>query len=221
MNKLTKAILFACAGSFISGLSAMHKQGPIKTLSQLFDEKNPPKKVFVKKTLPEIEIYLNLLAQVGKNNISIVFPKNLNGLNLTQDLPYGISIENKNLLTVPTLIFGLKSLRFLSLKNNHLKNFSKQIKNLKNLKELNLSNNNLVGLPEELCTLQELEILDLSNNSLKELPANIDNLKKLKSLDLYGNNFSDAEKEKIIKTINSNRALSILFGENKTCEIKF
>ncbi|WP_083370491.1 leucine-rich repeat domain-containing protein [Flavobacterium frigidimaris] len=89
--------------------------------------------------------------------------KNLDSLPKNLELVYRVDLSEKDLKTIPKIIFKLS-----------------------NLQELNVSLNNLTEL-NHLEELQNLQILNIGMNDFKTFPIEITKLKKLKVLDIWWN----------------------------------
>ncbi|CAN8183677.1 unnamed protein product [Coccothraustes coccothraustes] len=128
-----------------------------------------------------------------------------------------LKISGRELLSVPTQVFGLKQLQVLEMTperetclryrmelllqeigclrnltclyvdSNNLKKIPAEIDTLSCLERLTLSNNSLSSLPAEMGALQRLQSLHLNNNSLTELPAPLCQLRSLTFLDMSDN----------------------------------
>lgn len=78
-----------------------------------------------------------------------------------------LDLSGRELKSLPTEIFDLKSLEELDLSNNKLDSLDEKIGNLTGLKFLDLSGNNLLSLPRSLLNLKVLTNLNVSYNPLK------------------------------------------------------
>ncbi len=107
-----------------------------------------------------------------------------------------------NMDTLQSNISNLVFLETLIITKSNLKNLPKEIGTLKRLRKLTIAwGRSLVEVPPEIGNLTNLEELDLFRNNLTNLPKEISNLKKLKLLKLGENNFSDFERNKIVKAL--------------------
>ncbi|CAH3139599.1 unnamed protein product [Porites lobata] len=117
-------------------------------------------------------------------------------LNATKGKPKALSICNKELRSVPTLIGKLTSLKNVDLKNNFLTDLPPEFSSLKQLESLNFGNNKFEDLPEVLSFLSGLQRLHLFNNQLKKLNSVVlSGLQKLTFLNLNGNQLQSLPKE--------------------------
>lgn len=104
-----------------------------------------------------------------------------------------LSIDNNELITLPSTVGMLSSLVELNASNNYISSLPQEITQLHNLRVLYLRGNQLAELPTDMDRLESLEVLDLSLNKLKEIPANLFKIKKLKTLYLTGNDFKEKD----------------------------
>jgi leucine-rich repeat protein SHOC2 len=98
-----------------------------------------------------------------------------------------LSLNDRQIATLPQSIDSLIDLNYLNLRNNYLTSLTKNISNLSSLDYLFLDNNRLSILPENLGNLSNLTYLSLYNNQLNFLPESIGNLVNLRSLYLNDN----------------------------------
>ncbi len=98
-----------------------------------------------------------------------------------------LSIQGKNLHSLPPEIGLFTNLTTLDLFLNKLATLPPEIGNLTNLKELMLHSNHLAILPPEIGNLTNLTKLSLVKNHLKTLPSEIGNLKNLTLISLCEN----------------------------------
>ncbi len=89
-----------------------------------------------------------------------------------------LDLRNKNLDSIPAIVFSQSQLKILWLSSNHL-----------------------LSLPDQIGTLKNLESLELGGNRLDELPKQISMLKNLRSLNLSV--LSSDERKKIINLAES------------------
>ena len=127
-------------------------------------------------------------------------------------------LEGNDKYTIPTVIFKMRTLEFLSLnafKDSSSLNELSQLQNLrflsldfcglnhvpesvthlKKLQGLDLTGNEISYLPEEFSSLHELVTLDLTNNLFTAIPEPLKQTPKLKYLDL--NNAEGTDKEQL------------------------
>ena len=79
-----------------------------------------------------------------------------------------LRLANRQLLTVPTMLFGFEHLELLDLGNNAITELTGEVKRLKSLKKLYLNGNKLRNFPNELCKLEPtLVLLSCANNPLE------------------------------------------------------
>lgn len=83
-----------------------------------------------------------------------------------------LSIENTNLVSIPSRICELVELQNLSVSRNLRLTDVSSIGCLKKLEYLDLHLNNLTELPEALSNLESLKVLDVTNNSFRN-PSNL------------------------------------------------
>ena len=103
-----------------------------------------------------------------------------------------LSLNEKNLNTLPMEIGSLSELESIFLNFNSLTNVPIEIGNLSNLATLSLASNNLTSIPAEIGNLiDNLGYLDIRDNSLAEIPAEIGNLINLDTLVFSNNLLSD------------------------------
>lgn len=102
-----------------------------------------------------------------------------------------LKISDRELLSVPTQVFGLEQLQVLEMSPEQesclryrMELLPQEIGHLRNLTCLYVDSNNLKKIPAEIGTLSCLERLTLSNNSLSSLPAEMGALQRLQSLHL-------------------------------------
>lgn len=74
---------------------------------------------------------------------------------------------------LPEKLFGLESLKTLSLYRNQLKSVPKNLWTLQNITELNLYRNRLETLPNGISQLKSLQILNLGSNRFIQIPVKI------------------------------------------------
>jgi leucine-rich repeat protein SHOC2 len=98
-----------------------------------------------------------------------------------------LSLNGKNIQTLPESICNLPDLISLGLSGNNLTSLPESIGELCNLTSLWLSGNNLTSLPESIGKLSSLTSLSLNGNKLTILPESIGNLSNLTSLRLSEN----------------------------------
>ncbi|TRZ11080.1 hypothetical protein HGM15179_016026 [Zosterops borbonicus] len=109
-----------------------------------------------------------------------------------------LKISGRELLSVPTQVFGLDQLQVLEMSPEResclryrMEQLPQEIGRLRNLTCLYVDSNNLKEIPAEIGTLRCLERLTLSNNSLSSLPAEMGALQRLRSLHLANNSLTE------------------------------
>ncbi|XP_036262786.1 leucine-rich repeat-containing protein 30-like [Molothrus ater] len=109
-----------------------------------------------------------------------------------------LKISGRELLSVPTQVFGLEQLQVLEMSPEResclryrMELLPQEIGHLRNLTCLYVDSNNLKKIPAEIGTLSRLERLTLSNNSLSSLPAEMGALQRLQSLHLANNSLTE------------------------------
>lgn len=100
-----------------------------------------------------------------------------------------LSVENAQIINVPSSIGDLTNLVELSFFRCRINMLPDTIGNLKLLQTCSLNNNRLDKLPESFGNLQSLQYLGLGGNKLTTLPNSFESLKNLLHLSLYGNKF--------------------------------
>lgn len=98
-----------------------------------------------------------------------------------------LSLRDNNLTKLPSEIGRLEHLMQLDLRGNRFNEFPAEVLRLKSLKRINLSGNQLSTLPGEIAQLAGLQELSLQENQLTGLPPEIAQLKALTGLDLRQN----------------------------------
>jgi Leucine-rich repeat (LRR) protein len=106
-----------------------------------------------------------------------------------------LSVDSKNIDTIPQHIGMLDSLVYLSFSENYINSVPAEIGKLTHLERLYLRNNYITVIPEQLWDLSSLTVLDLSTNHLTELSPQIGNLSNLKILDLRNNQLKRIPRE--------------------------
>ena len=106
-----------------------------------------------------------------------------------------IKIEKSILASVPTHIFLLESLTWLSFVSASFSIFPTEILQLSQLRTLCFSNSQIKVLPAKIRKLQALEILNIDVNRLQRLPKEIGDLKNLYILTLGHNQLKSLPKE--------------------------
>jgi len=112
--------------------------------------------------------------------------KNINKIINFKNLRY-LEINDKNLDSIPDVVFKLRKLQVLVLNRNKIQSISKDIKSLENLRRLELAWNNFQSLSNEIYSLRKIEILNLKCNNLVRVTDDILNLKNLKCLNIAFN----------------------------------
>lgn len=67
-----------------------------------------------------------------------------------------LELEYKDITTIPSEVFDIKSIEILSLSNNKITSLDSKLQNLVNLKFLDLSNNRLISVPSFLSKMPSL-----------------------------------------------------------------
>jgi len=111
-------------------------------------------------------------------------------LNMTK---YKITLELRDykLISIPPIIYNLKSLKHLDLSYNKIINILPSIGKLKSLEYLNISCNRLINIPTSIGKLKLLKKLDLHGNQITELPASVCNLESLEDLNVFDNKLTN------------------------------
>ncbi|WVZ59161.1 hypothetical protein U9M48_009353 [Paspalum notatum var. saurae] len=108
------------------------------------------------------------------------------GLSCLQKL-LNLSLSENRLISLPSILGSLISLRELRVANNSLDSLPKEIGLLKHLEILIASNNRITSLPSSIGDCESLTEVDLSSNLLTELPEAFGSLYKLKVLHIRNN----------------------------------
>lgn len=108
------------------------------------------------------------------------------GLSCLQKL-LNLSLSENRLVSLPSTLGSLTSLRELRVANNRLDNLPIEIGLLKHLQILIASNNRITSLPSSIGDCESLTEVDLSSNLLTELPEAFGNLCNLKVLHIRNN----------------------------------
>ena len=181
------------------------------------------------KSLQEIDLSYNRITEIKDD---IQYFTNLLALNLSYNRCWNyffhisdkiemlinlqsLALSNCNLTNdeIPSALFNLINLRYLSLSDNDLKYIPEHIDNLTNLISLSLKKNHIRGnINKSLCNLLNLRSLDLSgvyscNNPMQgDIPLEFSKLDKLVYLDLTGTELytTSPALEKFITDINPN-----------------
>lgn len=127
-----------------------------------------------------------------------------------------LSIANTRLANLPASIGELTNLEVLDLAQVGLPALPLEIGNLKNLKALDVTGGSLRSLPSEIGSLLNLEELYLANNQLTDIPESIGKLKNLFTLSLNGNQISGGVPLGITKLSNLE---SLSISQNKIDQI--
>ncbi|XP_068721762.1 leucine-rich repeat-containing protein 69-like [Montipora capricornis] len=137
-------------------------------------------------------------------------------LNATKGKPKSLSLCNKELKNVPSLIGKITSLKAVDLKNNVLTDLPEEFSFLKQLESLNIGNNKFEDLPEVLAFVSGLQRLHLFNNQLSHLNSLVlSGMQKLTFLNLNGNKLQSLPRE-------INRLVSLEFlsvDHNHLCSV--
>lgn len=122
-----------------------------------------------------------------------------------------LSINGKEMNSIPESIKDLKFLEVLQITNSELEYLTKSIGELINLIKLDLNGNNLKYIPNELGKLKKLIELDLSENEINKIPDSIGKLINLEYLDLFENQIDYFPKA--LEKLKNLKILNIKFGE--------
>lgn len=106
-----------------------------------------------------------------------------------------LTLNNKNLRSLPSEVRFLKSLRSLNLADNQFKDFPIHVTEISGLLFLSFNDNQIVSLPRELGKLTDLDYLFLGGNQLTSLPSEIGLLTKLSNLNLNSNQLTTLPSE--------------------------
>ena len=102
-----------------------------------------------------------------------------------------LDLSNNEIVVVPSTVFNMQSLKFLSLAGNKLEALPDCAYNCLWLEEIQLQDNRLDCIPPNLFKLPKLSILDLANNKLQFVPYAIWSCLSLRELNLSLNMLSD------------------------------
>ena len=133
------------------------------------------------------EIYL--AAHIPWEQIQDPCKTQLKGLNVTcyNDHVIYLTLNNRNVTSLPESIGQLQELSYLSFRYNRLASLPESISQLHKLSELYLAYNLLTSLPESIGQLRGLGLLEIAANRLASLPDSIGQLQELFTLELQGN----------------------------------
>ncbi|ODQ64709.1 L domain-like protein [Nadsonia fulvescens var. elongata DSM 6958] len=109
-----------------------------------------------------------------------------------------------------SLINMIPNVETLILDNNHLNLIPTEVWNLKKLKFLSCANNNLESLPDDIGKLISLEYLDLHSNNICELPSEINELYHLRHLNLASNLLDEFPKYQLKESLANSLQVLIL-----------
>jgi|TARA_R110000851_G_scaffold191515_3_gene342142 Leucine-rich repeat (LRR) protein len=101
-----------------------------------------------------------------------------------------VTMNGKNLRSIPEFIFNMPNLKILNLTDNYIETVPDKIGKLKNLEELMLASNRITSLPSSIGSLTKLKIFYLHTNELTTLPATIGKLESLDKLMVSSNKLS-------------------------------
>ncbi len=102
-----------------------------------------------------------------------------------------LDLSGLALMSLPTEIFELNSLRTLNLSGNKLSTIPEEIGQLTELRILAANENPITFIHKSIDKLQNLVTLSLVNCQLQEFPEGILSIKPLKSLQLEGNKITE------------------------------
>ncbi|KAG2537750.1 hypothetical protein PVAP13_9NG335700 [Panicum virgatum] len=139
--------------------------------------KEIPHKIAALKSLNKLLLTAN---DVDDENIS------WEGLSCLQKL-LNLSLSQNRLVSLPSTLGSLTSLREFRIANNRLDNLPIEIGSLKHLQILIANNNRISALPSSIGDCESLTEVDLSSNLLTELPEAFGKLYNLKVLHLRNN----------------------------------
>lgn len=195
---LNNELTYNCNIALIEALERLNNNvAKISLISHI--EKIDDKK-FVNSINELLELYgsinnisISKLSDILRNFITISYMKKKNP-QLTYEIDKAevidLHIEGKAIVTLPSFIKNLSSIKKLILKNCNIYNLPETIYTFKNLEILNLEGNNIEILPKNIELLNSLKILNLNKNKLRKLPFSIGRLYKLESLELSDNEIS-------------------------------
>ena len=123
-----------------------------------------------------------------------------------------LDLSNNEIVSVPTNIFNMQSLKFLSLAGNKLESLPDTPYNCLWLEEIQLQDNRLDCLPINLFKLPSLSILDAANNKLQFIPYAVWTCLSLRELNLSLNMLSDLPTSFYMSR---HESLSSLSGESR------
>ncbi|XP_043263337.1 leucine-rich repeat serine/threonine-protein kinase 1 [Colletes gigas] len=149
-----------------------------------------------------------------------------------------IDVSHNSITSIPSTIFYLQSLRYLSVAQNKIDSLSAETKNPKDklcpfLEEIYLQDNRLEQLPEFIMSLPALEIMDVSNNKLQCLPDNLWRAPKLKELNASFNLLKDlpsqasqnisrkSQRDDVLNNSPSNRSLASQLAISREDSLEF
>lgn len=112
-----------------------------------------------------------------------------------------LDVSGNSLDALPYQIGQLSNLKQLIITNNQIAKLPYQIGQLSALKEIWCDDNQLSDLPYQIGQLANLKKLTFRNNQLSSLPYQLKNISGLRIIELSGNNFTQAEKERLLKSL--------------------
>ena len=133
-------------------------------------------------------------------------------------------LQRNFLAKVPSIVFGIDTLRVVDLSNNFISVLPEELGKLSHLESFRCDNNKVDSIPVTLCALTSLKLVSLGGNKITLIPPQIGNLTKLQSLVLDRNQISELP-ENIIQltaletldlTANQLTALPICFYRMKS-----
>lgn len=101
-----------------------------------------------------------------------------------------LSLNDLHLLSIPSAVAELLTLRTLNVSGNQITVIPKFIAQLSQLRNLVLSDNRIEAIPDDIAQLSRLQSLAINSNQISSIPESIGQLFRLQDLDLGGNRIS-------------------------------
>lgn len=108
---------------------------------------------------------------------------------------HGFELTNCKVSKIPTSLKNLILLHSLNFSRNHLEKFPKEILKLKNLRLLTLNSNKIKKIPKDIVRMRNLDYLMLDDNQITKIPKEIEELQCLQHLYLRNNQIKEVPKE--------------------------